>query len=258
MKGTVFAQIGYLGRRSLRRTLRQPAAAVPAILFPLLFLSLMNGAAGPAANIPGFPAPTYLHFLLGGLLIQGVVFGGINAGTDLAVDIEDGFLERLSLTPVRRIALLLGQAAGSLAIGAVVISVLMGAAMLGGVEIRTGFPGMLVMLGLSLITSLAFSGFGFTLALRTGSSEAVQSSFPLFFIIITFTSFFMPREFIDVAWFRTVATYNPATYLMEAMRELIINGWDVFAIGRAYAISAGMAVIALAIASRLLKVRLAR
>lgn len=257
-RSPIFAQVGQLGLRSLRRTLRQPAAAIPAILFPLLFLVLMNGAAGPAGDIPGFPAPSYLDFLLGGLLIQGVVFGGINAGTDLAVDIEDGFIDRLALTPVRRIALLLGQAFGSLAIGAVVISILMGTSIAFGVEIQTGFPGMAVMLGLAMATSLAFSSIGFMLALRTGSSEAVQSAFPLFFIVITFSSFFLPREFIDVEWFRTVAEYNPASYLMEGMRELIVVGWDLGAIARAYAIAIVVAASGLVAASALLRERLAR
>src|SRR5207244_347059 len=66
--------------------------------------------------------------------------------------------------------------------------------------------------------------------LRTGSGEAVQGLFPLMFILLFLSSAVLPRDLIAQDWFRTVATINPVSYLIEGMRSLIVTGWDVEAL----------------------------
>jgi ABC-2 type transport system permease protein len=251
-------QVISLGRRSLLRTVRQPAAVVPAVLFPLLFLALLDGVIGPAENIPGFPASDYLDFLIGGLLVQGVLFGGLNAGTELAVDLEDGFLDRLSMTPVRRTAMLLGHSAGAVAVRIVQTALMLtiGAAL--GVEFRSGAWGIAVIFLLIAFISLVFSSLGNLLALRLGSSEAVQGSFPLFFIVLAFSSFFLPRNLLGAGWFKTIADYNPTSYLMEGLRSLVITGWDTRVLLIGFGMAAGLAALGFAGSVRALRSRLAK
>ena len=108
----LFLQVGYLARRSVVRTLRQPLNVVPSFVFPLILLAVNVGGLASAARIRGFPTDSYLDFALAFTFMQGALFATTNAGTDLARDIQTGFLNRLALTPMRSAALLLGQLAG--------------------------------------------------------------------------------------------------------------------------------------------------
>ena len=110
-------QVGQLARRSVLRTLRQPAQIVPALIFPLFLLAVNSGGLKDATNLPGFPTDSYLTFALAVPFMQGALFSVMNAGTDLARDIETGFLNRLALTPLRGAALLSGLLAGAVVLG---------------------------------------------------------------------------------------------------------------------------------------------
>ncbi len=113
MSGSLRTQVGQLAHRSVLRTLRQPAQIVPALVFPLFLLAVNAGGLKDATNLPGFPTDSYLTFILAVPFMQGALFSVMNAGTDLARDIETGFLNRLALTPLRGAALLSGLLAGA-------------------------------------------------------------------------------------------------------------------------------------------------
>lgn len=251
-------QLWALVRRSVTRTLRQPAAVVPSITFPLILFGINAGGLDAATAIPGFPADSYLDFMFAFPFIQGALFGAITAGSDLARDIETGFLNRLSLTPVSRVALL-----GGLLGGVVALALLQGVAFVAvglafGVDVAAGAGGIVVMLLLMVLTALGFGGLGAWLAVRTGSGEAVQGAFPLFFVAIFLSSINLPRDLIEVAWFRTVATYNPASYLIEGMRSLVITGWDVQALALGFGVAVATVAIGLSVAAAGMRTRLGR
>jgi len=90
------SQVSFVARRSMLRTLRQPAQLVPAFIFPLFLLAVNSGGLQRATRIPGFPTHSYLTFALAIPFMQGALFSTMNAGTDLARDIETGFLNRLA------------------------------------------------------------------------------------------------------------------------------------------------------------------
>ena len=127
-----------------------------------------------------------------------------------------------------------------------------------GVDFRSGAAGALVLLGLAVLIALGFGALGAFLALRTGSGEAVQGFFPLFFVLLFLSSMNMPRNLIEVTWFRDVATANPVSYLIEGIRSLIITGWDGETLGLAFAIAAGVSALTLTAASWALTERMAR
>lgn len=238
-----------LARRSILGTLRQPASLIPALTFPLIFLALMSGAAGPAADIPGFPAPSYFEFVIAGVLVQGALLGGVNSGTALAEDIEEGFIRRLSLTPMPRPILLVGHLSGSVVVGAVQALLFIVIGLVFDTTFETGIGGMAVMVGMTMLVALAFSAVGAIIAIRTRSSEQTQSFFPMFFIILSFSSFFIPRDLITTDWFRAIANVNPASYIIEGIRSLFLTGWDAGAIGLGLLSVAGVGAIAIAFAS---------
>jgi ABC-2 type transport system permease protein len=257
--GYAFAeQVFLLGRRSVVRTLRQPANVVFPLVFPLLLLAVNSGGLDAATNLEGFPTDSYVAFALAVPFIQGALFATMNAGTDLARDIQTGFLNRLALTPMRGIALLAGQLGGVVTMGVVQALVYLAVGLAVGVDFAAGAPGILVLLLFAVVVSLGFGALGAFAALRTGSGEAVQGIFPLFFVFLFISSLSLPRNLIEVDWFRTLATVNPVSYLLECVRSLIITGWDAEALALGFGIAAAITVVALTLAGVALRSRLTR
>jgi ABC-2 type transport system permease protein len=255
----VFAgQVLALARRSVVRTVRQPANIVFPLVFPLLLLAVNAGGLNAATRLPGFPTDSFVAFALAIPFIQGALFATMNAGTDLARDIQTGFLNRLSLTPMRGISLLAGQLGGIVTMGVVQALVYLSVGLAVGVRLESGPAGALVLLAFALLISVGFGALGAFAALRTGSGEAVQSLFPAFFVFLFISSMNLPRNLIEIDWFRTAATVNPVSYLIECVRSLIITGWDGQALALGFGIAAAITVVALALASVSLRTRLTR
>jgi ABC-2 type transport system permease protein len=182
----------------------------------------------------------------------------MNAGTDLARDIQTGFLNRLSLTPMRSIALLGGQLGGAVVMGLTQALVYLAVGLAVGVRIESGVLGAVVLILLSSLIVLAFGALGAFAALRTGSGEAVQGLFPVLFVGLFLSSMNMPRNLIEIGWFQTVATLNPVSYLIEGVRSLIIEGWNPEALALAFGVAVAIAVVGLTASSWALRERLTR
>lgn len=212
MSGGLSTQIAVLARRAIVRTLRQPGMVMPSLIFPMVLLAVNAGGLTSATELPGFPADTYLDFAFAFPLVQSAIFGASLAGTEFARDIENGFMNRLTLTPLRPVALLAGLLAGVIALTILQYAVFLTVGVVIGVDIASGILGVPVLFALGIITSLAFGTLGTILALRTGSGEAVQSFFPLFFVLIFFSSVTLPRDLLGDGWFQVVATINPVSY----------------------------------------------
>jgi ABC-2 type transport system permease protein len=251
-------QVFQLGRRSVVRTVRQPANVISPLVFPLLLLAVNSGGLKAETRLPGFPTNSFVAFALAVPFIQGALFATMNAGTDLARDIQTGFLNRLSLTPMRGVALLAGQLGGVVTLGIVQAVVYLSVGLIVGVRLESGFLGVLVLFAFAILVSLGFGALGAFAALRTGSGEAVQSLFPAFFVFLFLSSMNIPRNLTSITWFRDVATANPVSYLLECVRSLIITGWDGEALALGFGIAFAIAVCSLALASWALRVRMAR
>jgi ABC-2 type transport system permease protein len=251
-------QVFVLARRSVVRTARQPANVIFPLVFPLLLLAVNAGGLHAATQLPGFPTSSFVAFALAIPFIQGALFATMNAGTDLARDIQTGFLNRLSLTPMRGVALLAGQLGGIVTMGLIQAVVYLSVGVAVGVRLASGFGGALVLLAFSVLISIGFGALGAFAALRTGSGEAVQSLFPAFFVFLFLSSMNLPRNLIEIDWFRFVATINPVSYLIECIRSLIIVGWDGEALALGFGVALVITVVSLVLASISLRTRLAR
>jgi ABC-2 type transport system permease protein len=251
-------EVALLARRSVVRTLRQPAMVVPSLLFPLMLLSINSSGLDSATKLPGFPTDSYFQFALAIPFVQGALFSANSAGTNVASDIESGFLNRLSLTPLRRGSLMLGQLTGILALGLIQALTFVTVGLIFGDGIAAGVGGVLVLVLLSLTISLAFGGIGAFVALRAGNGEAVQGVFPLFFAALFLSSMSLPRNLIEIGWFHTVATWNPVSYMLEGIRSLVIEGWDAEALALGFGCAAALAAVALIAAASALRTRMVR
>jgi ABC-2 type transport system permease protein len=251
-------QVGLLAGRAVKRIVRNPAQMIFPILFPLILLGVNSSGLDAATKLPGFPTTSYLDFALAIPFMQGALFAALNGGQDLARDIQGGFLDRLAMTPMSGAALLAGQLGGALFMGVVSAVLYLLTGLLFGVAIASGVGGALVLLALAIMISFAFACFGTFVALRAGTGEAVQGFFPLFFVLLFLSSAFFPRNLIEQDWFRTVATYNPVSYMVEGIRSLVITGWDGQALAQAFGIAAIAIVVFLALSARALRTRLLR
>jgi ABC-2 type transport system permease protein len=258
MSGTLGIQIGQLARRSVLRTLRQPAQIVPALVFPLFLLAVNAGGLNNATKLPGFPTDSYLTFALAITFMQGAMFALMNAGTDLANDVETGFLNRLALTPLRGSALLTGMLSGVVVLGFIQAVTYLLVGLTAGAHVAAGVGGVLVIFALSFLMTIGFGAIGSAAALRTGSGEAVQGLFPLFFVLLFLSSMSLPRNLIQTDWFREIATWNPVSYLIEAVRSLLITGWDGQALALGFAVAVGLIAVGTVLASMALRTRLVR
>jgi ABC-2 type transport system permease protein len=255
---SLLEQVGAVARRSATRTLRQRALLVFPIVFPLILFAINGSALDAATKIRGFPTDSYRAFALALPFVQGALFISIFAGTDLARDIETGFFDRLALTPLRGVALLVGQLGGAFVLACIQSVVYLVVGIATGVTIVSGLGGALVLLALSVLIAFAFASLGALLALRFGTGEAVQGLFPLLFVTLFLSSSNLPRNLIKTDWFREVATYNPVSYLLEGVRSLIIKGWDAEALALAFGFAVVLVAIALALGGAAMKNRLVR
>jgi ABC-2 type transport system permease protein len=153
---------------------------------------------------------------------------------------------------------MLGQLTGIVALGLIQALTFLLVGLVFGDGIAAGPAGAVVIVLLSLTISLAFGGVGALIALRSGTAEAVQASFPLFFAALFLSSMSLPRNLIEADWYQTLATWNPVSYMIEGIRSLVIVGWDPEALALAFACAGGVAAIAITLANSALRNRMVR
>ncbi|MGW4748448.1 ABC transporter permease [Streptomyces sp. NPDC004290] len=215
-----FRDLTSVAIRALRSIPRDLETVIPALIVPVFFFVVNVGALEPVAEKTG--VTDFRAFQLPVAIVFAVT--GISRASGLVTDISSGYFDRLLLTPMRRPALLLGLMVADLAlVMALCVPVLiLGLAV--GVRFSSGLPGAIVFVVIAGLWGLAFTGFPYAIALRTGSPGAVNSSFLLFFPFAFLTTSFLPEQALS-GWLATIAEYNPVTYLLAALRSLLSPGW---------------------------------
>jgi ABC-2 type transport system permease protein len=256
-RGLWLSQTLAMSKRSIIAIVRQPALVVPSLVFPLFFAALGTSSFGRAVNLPNFPkVDNFLDFSLAGTIIQGVLFGSVTGGAALATDIERGFFDRMLATPTSRVSILVGRLAGAALFGAFQTLVFVLVLLPFGVSIRAGVLGLIVIVLCGGLTGMAIGGFTAAIALKTGSSEAVQGSFPLLFIALFFSSAFFPRQTMQGAY-KVIANLNPVSHLVEGVRGLVTDGLTARHVASALLVPTAIGVFSIALALRTLYSRLA-
>ena len=225
-----------LSRRAVFSMLRQPQVLVPSLFFPLFFCAL-NAAA--FARITGAQADfaaqfdSFLDFLLPATVLQGVLFGSTQAGTEMANDIEIGFFDRLLASPVSRTSILVARLAGGALLGAAQAVFFTVVLTIFGADVDGGLAAVAVLVVVSSLLAMGIGGF----------------------VLMFTSSAFFPRELMS-GWYRTVATYNPISWILDSLRDLQTLGWSTQDAATAVGTAAGLAVFSIAIALRALRHRL--
>jgi len=240
--------------RALRAVPRDPAAVAPPV-FIALFFFVVNIATLKklTGSHPGF---SYTAFEMATAILLGVT--GVSRAPALVLDVQTHYLDRLLLTPVRRTAILIGHMTADVAVAAALTIPILVLGIGLGVRFQGGVLGAVLFILLASLWSLAFAGFGYAIALKTGNPAAVNSMFLLFFPFLFLTSSYVPRSQLS-GWLDTVAGFNPVTYLLDGLRSLVLgNSWQWGQLGQAVAAIAVVGLISMTMCFAALRGRVKR
>jgi ABC-2 type transport system permease protein len=240
---TAIAQANVLGGRALREALRTPESLVPTLFIPMFFLVVNLGQAGrifPADTTPFLYGQSYAAFQLPASLLLAASFG--TAALYLVEDIEGGYFDKLRAAPISRSALVIGRLAAEAAKSIAITAVLVVLSLPFGVSIASGPLGFLLLLALASLWAVVFAGFMQLIALKTRSAAATNSGGLVFFPLLFLTPNFVPRELLTRPM-EIAATFNPVTYVMEAMRALILQDFAWAPLARGFGVVAALGVL---------------
>ncbi len=243
-KASFLADLWSVAIRALRALPREPEVIVPSLIIPVFFFAVNIGTLQDFAQ-RGIPGLDFRAFQLPTAIVFAVT--GISRAPALVTDIQSGYFDRMLMSPMRRLSLLLGLMIADLAlvIGLTVPVLLLGFAV--GVGFETGVLGVLVFMLLAGFWGLAFTGFTYAIALKTGSPGAVGASFILFFPFVFLTTATLPLEALT-GWLGTIAEFNPMTYLLAALRSLLYGGWQPRVLLEGVLAIAGVGVVSMSLA----------
>jgi ABC-2 type transport system permease protein len=212
-----------LGQRALREAWRTPEAIVPTLFIPLFFLVVNVGQAGrifPSRSTDFLHGQGYGAFQLPSSLLLAASFG--TAALFLVEDIEGGYFDKLRAAPVPRTAIVLGRLIAEFLKAAAIAVAIVGLALIFGITIASGVPGFVLLVLLTALWAVVFAGFMQLIALKTRSAAATNSGGLIFFPLLFLTPNFVPRHLLTKPM-EVAATFNPVTYVMEALRSLILE-----------------------------------
>ena len=240
--------------RALRGVTRDAETVIPPI-FIALFFFLVNIATLQRLTENQITGFDFKAFQLPTAILLGVT--GVSRAPALVLDVQNGYFDRLLISPVRRLAILLGHLAADVTVASALIIPITIVGFLLGIRFESGVLGVLAFIVLGALWSLAFSGFGYAIALKTGNPAAVNSSFLLFFPFLFLTSSYVPRDQLS-GWLGVVAAWNPVTYLLDGLRSLVVDGWQWTALGKALLAIAVVGALSMSLCFAALRGRISR
>jgi len=242
-----------LGMRSLREALRQPDALFMTMFIPIFFLVVNTGQAAevfPSDSTGFLEGQGYGAFQLPITLLLAASFG--MGALFLVEEIEGGYFDKLRAMPIPRYSMVLGRLVAEAAKGVFLASLIVLLALPFGITIASGPLGFVLLVLLTTSWGVVYAGFMQLIALKTRSAAATNSGGLIFFPLLFLTPNFVPREMLAPPM-EVAATINPVTYLMEALRSLILTDLDWAKILPGFAVVAVLGAIMLALNVRMIK-----
>ncbi len=241
-----------LGQRALREALRTPDAIIPTLFIPLFFLVVNTGQAAdifPSEETAFLNGQGYGAFQLPTTLLLAASFG--MAALFLVEEIEGGYFDKLRATPISRSAIVFGRlfAEGLKCVFIALVIVLLSLPF--GIEIASGPLGFVLLILLTALWGVVYAGFMQLIALKTRSAAATNSGGMIFFPLLFLTPNFVPRDLLTRPM-EVAATLNPVTYLMEALRSLILDDLDWSVVLPGFGVVAALGVVMLALNVRVI------
>ena len=222
---TFFSDWYYLSIRNIKQIWRPLMALIPSLFIPLFFFTVNSSSLQAFSQVKDFPAGiSYRDFIAPVAIFTAIFFSSGNAGIEMVQDISNGYLKKLLIMPINRLAIVLARltevAFLSIFQGTVVLVPLL----LIGVKIHSGILGIFTMFLMLILFAMAWSCIGIITALRTQNARLVQSLFILVFPFLNVTTSAAPKNLLH-GWFAVAASINPVTFIIEGVRALVLYGW---------------------------------
>ncbi len=244
---TGFTETVVLAARALREIPRVPTRIIFPVLIPIVQLILFAAVFEQVATLRGFGAESSLDFFTPGMVAFAVAIGSGGAGFQMVRDIEAGFFDKLRVAPINRSSIVAGLFVTDVLRLALYSLIVLLVAIGLGAEHTTGVAGALVIMALGGLFGAAWSGFSLIAALMTRNAEVTAASNVLVFPLWFGSTAFMPEHLLP-GWLQTANEYNPVTYLVEAMRSLMLDGWEGATIAQGFAAAGIVAAITMPLA----------
>jgi ABC-2 type transport system permease protein len=215
-----------LSRRAVREVARYPEATIPTLFIPLFFLAVNIGQVSKTfpSTTPFLEGQGYVAFQLPVSLMFAVATA--TSGLALVTEIDGGYFDKLLVAPIRRSSIIFGRLAADLVRGLGASTVVLFAGLAFGAHMESGVAGALVLVVLSALFGVAYAGIGILVALRTRNVQATNTSFLFFFPLLFLTPNFVPFDRLTPVM-EALARANPVSYVIEGLRSLVIEGWDL-------------------------------
>jgi len=236
-----------LFNRGFKQAIRPYVAVVPEFLIPIFYFIVNSSAFQKVAALPGFNQVSYLEFYAPVALLVSIFMSSGSTGVETVTDISTGYMDRLFLAPVNRWYIVFSKlvAVGVKSVLSLLIMFLF--LILFGATFHGGVIGFLTVLLLAFIFAMGWAGIGLSLAFITKNPRILQSSYVFFFPFSFITTSQLPLELLE-GWYKTAVQINPVTYILEAMRSILINNQYGMTVFWGFVIAIIFAVITLSIA----------
>jgi ABC-2 type transport system permease protein len=247
------SQAWLLGQRALREGWRTPDALFPTVFIPLFFLVVNVGQVAkifPSSSTEFLHGQGYGAFQMPNSLLLAASFG--TAALFLVEDIEGGYFDKLRAAPVSRTAIVLGRLIAEAVKGVLIATALVVLGMIFGISVESGPLGFVLLIGLTALWSVVFVGFMQLVALKTRSAAATNSAGLVFFPLLFLTPNFVPRDLLTRPM-EIASTFNPVTYVMEALRSLLLEDLDWGTILPGFAVVAVLGALMLFLNVRMIR-----
>jgi ABC-2 type transport system permease protein len=242
-----FSVAGGIARRLLDSFISSPALFIPPLLMPIFFFTAFAGGLSAISDAPGFDYPAgYTAFEYGFVLLQAAAFGGVFTGFSIAADFQFGFGRRLLLATPNRSALILGYGIVALVRAAITLAIVTAIALAAGMDVLGSGVDLLGLFGLAAIVNVAGTLFAAGVALRFRSLQATPLMMVPTFLFLFLAPVYVPRELL-AGWVGAVSPFDPATHIMESVRDLLAGQPAEFAGALAIAIGLAAALAVFAI-----------
>jgi len=212
---------GGMAWRLLHTLVTNPLLFLPPMLMPIFFFTAFAGGLSAISNAPGFDyGPGYTSFIFAFVLCQSAAFGGVFGGFSIAADFQFGFGRRLMLATPHRSALIVGYGIVAMIRALVTLSAVTLIGLAVGMQIDGGGLDVFGMYGLAAIINVTGLLFAAGVALRFRSLQATPLMQVPVFLFLFLTPAYVPRDLLG-GWVHSVAPFNPATHVMETVRDLL-------------------------------------
>jgi ABC-type multidrug transport system permease subunit len=214
-----------LWRRSLNEVLRVRGALLPATIAPVVFMLGITGQFGRLTGLEGFPTDSYISWIVPLSCLQGAGFAGAATGSNLARDIEQGWFDRLLVSPVPRPLLVVGPILGAITRSLVPATVVLVVGLLIGADLPGGVVGLLALYFACAAFCACAALWGIFMAVTFRTQQAGPLMQQGVFLAVFLSTAYTPEVLLR-GWLADVAPYNPVTYVLEMARQATVVGLE--------------------------------